>query len=532
MERLNRQKILVADDSEINRSILSDILSGEFEILEAENGRQALETIEKLGRELALVLLDIIMPVMDGFQVLEGMRDGGWLDDIPVIIMFAENNPDYVRRAYDLGVAECIRRPFDARILRRRVANTIMLYAKRNRLTEIASEYMHSRGESGSSEEKKLWDEERGAFHPKLLEWLAKGGEEAGRDASDAEDGEYRSAVSEMSHEVPPEQDLTASDRTLRLLEWERNKYRFFASMSGEVQFEYNVDTDVLTLSEWGAHYLGIREIQDHPRDNAPLKQIIGEKALKELISKLHRSTRECPMVECSCCVNVKGKQRWGKVIFVTLWSEDEPAEYLGVIGKFVDIHEEHSRIQALEQIASHDGLTGLLNRDAVSSQIEVLLAENRDRKYVLAVVDLDHFKEANDRYGHLFGDQVLTYVADKLRKSIRSTDLAARVGGDEFLVFMEYTDQIQAQAERIFRALSGEFQGLPLSVSMGLARSEKADGGYDMLFRRADQALYAAKRRGRSRYCFYDDSMRDMLSVLSPIESDRMPDQLPPEID
>ena len=123
-------------------------------------------------------------------------------------------------------------------------------------------------------------------------------------------------------------------------------------------------------------------------------------------------------------------------------------------------------------------------------------------------------------------------YLAEAETLKQRYEALAARVGGDEFLVFMEYTDQIQAQAERIFRALSGEFQGLPLSVSMGLARSEKADGGYDMLFRRADQALYAAKRRGRSRYCFYDDSMRDMLSVLSPIESDRMPDQLPPEID
>ena len=111
--------------------------------------------------------------------------------------------------------------------------------------------------------------------------------------------------------------------------------------------------------------------------------------------------------------------------------------------------------------------------------------------------------------------------MADKLAKCIRSSDLAARVGGDEFLVFMEYREQVYVQTERIFRALSGVFEGFPITVSMGIARSQNVKGGYDVLFRRADQALYAAKRNGRNRYCFYDDSMREMLSVLSPIESD-----------
>ena len=180
-----------------------------------------------------------------------------------------------------------------------------------------------------------------------------------------------------------------------------------------------------------------------------------------------------------------------------------------------------HRLMAAMEHISSHDGLSGLGNQEAARRQIERLLSENRERSYALAVVDLDYFKEANDRHGHLFGDQVLKHLADKLRKSIRSTDLAARVGGDEFLVFMEYTDQLQCQTDRILRALSGEYEGFPLSVSMGLARLVEVEGGYDMLFRRADQALYAAKRRGRNCYCFYDDSMRDMLSVLSPIESD-----------
>ena len=520
METMKRQKILVVDDSEINRSILTDILGREFDILEAENGQRALEMIQDRGGELALILLDIVMPVMDGFQVLEGMRDSGWLDEIPVIIMFAENDSSYVRRAYDLGVTECVGRPVEPRVLRRRVANLIMLFAKRERLREIAEDWTEQAGSDAASGEGSPAGE-RGSFEPGLLAWLAKGEKKTAQEQVDKEVSRYRTALRNVLRGINEDKELGASDRTIRLLQRERVKYRFFASMTREIQFEYEADTDVLRVSEWGAHYLGIQEIQANPGGNPALKRVIGQQALEELCAMLRNSSPGHPMMEYNCPVNIGGGQRWGKIILMALWSEDDPAEYLGAIGKFVDIHEEHSKIEALEQIASHDGLTWLWNQEAARRQIERLLSENRERSYALAVVDLDYFKEANDRHGHLFGDQVLKHLADKLRKSIRSTDLAARVGGDEFLVFMEYTDQLQCQTDRIFRALSGEYEGFPLSVSMGLTRSVEVEGGYDMLFRRADQALYAAKRRGRNCYCFYDDSMRDMLSVLSPIESD-----------
>ena len=128
---MKKKRILVVDDTEINRSLLSDILSGEFDIVEASNGIEALDVLNREGDNIALVLLDIVMPVMDGFEVLASLRKSGLIDSLPVIIISSETSSTYVDHSYDLGAAEYISRPFDGRIIRHRVQNTITLYSKR-----------------------------------------------------------------------------------------------------------------------------------------------------------------------------------------------------------------------------------------------------------------------------------------------------------------------------------------------------------------------------------------------------------------
>jgi len=113
----SKKKVLITDDSEINRSILSDMLGEEFEIIEAENGIEAISVLQTYNAEIALVLLDIVMPEMDGFEVLAVMNKNRWIEDTPVIMITAENAPFYVERAYDLGVTDFIPRPFDGRIV-------------------------------------------------------------------------------------------------------------------------------------------------------------------------------------------------------------------------------------------------------------------------------------------------------------------------------------------------------------------------------------------------------------------------------
>ena len=673
-ERKNIKKILIVDDSEINRSLLSDMLSNEYDILEAENGMEAAAIMHTQEHEISLMLLDIVMPVMDGFETLGMMNKNGWIKSIPVIMISAETVPSYIDRAYDLGVLDYISRPFDERTVRRRVISTIMLSAKQKELehmvadqilkkekdnklmVEILSNIVEFRnGESGlhvvnirtltelllrslmvktdqynisptdiplicnaaalhdigkitipskilnkpgrftdeefavmkthaaegarmlhniaMREEEPLikvayqicrWHHERydgrgypdglkgeeipiaaqvvaladvydaltsdrvykkayshektlemilngecGAFNPLLLECLQdisetlKKGLKVARPAQNTQE-----EMIDMVEEMMDQGKMDVSDRTLKLLEHERTRYQFFSELSQEIQFEYTAVPEMLILSEWGAKYLDMPETILNPREDAFGKRVFSENDFAGLLDKLEHTTPDSPVVESNYLLTIGGKERWSKVIARSMWVDGEPPVYSGGIGKIVDIHDDLEKLNRLEVMADHDSLTGLYNHRAAKARIIPLLGGKRegDQRYILVLFDLDHFKQANDQYGHQFGDEVLKHVANTVKCSVRSADIPARTGGDEFLIFMEYKTVIEPQVKRIFNLLCGSYGEFPISVSMGVADAKDCNGDYEALFHMADQALYAAKRGGRGRYCFYGD--------------------------
>lgn len=143
-----RQQILIVDDSELNREILSEMLHTDFRILEAEDGVQALEMLQQQGTGISLVLLDIIMPVLDGFGVLSYMAREHIIEDIPVIMISSDDSEKNIRRAYELGVSDYISRPFDAKVVYQRVFNTIKLYAKQRRLITLVTDQIYEKEKS------------------------------------------------------------------------------------------------------------------------------------------------------------------------------------------------------------------------------------------------------------------------------------------------------------------------------------------------------------------------------------------------
>ena len=140
-----KPQILLVDDSAMNRMILKEILGGDYSILEAENGQECLEKMQAEAGNIALVLLDINMPVMDGFEVLKAMNANHTIEDIPVIMISSDDSDDAIRRSYELGASDYVNRPFDARIVYRRVTNTIKLYAKQRRLVQMVSDQIRAR---------------------------------------------------------------------------------------------------------------------------------------------------------------------------------------------------------------------------------------------------------------------------------------------------------------------------------------------------------------------------------------------------
>ena len=144
-----RQKILIVDDAEFNREILKEFLGEAYSYLEAENGIQAIRILEE-NPEIDLMLLDVNMPQMNGFEVLEWMNQLHWIDETPVIMISSEGSVDAMRKAYEMGITDYITRPFDSVIVKKRVQNTLELYANQKRLISVVVDQVYEKEENSS----------------------------------------------------------------------------------------------------------------------------------------------------------------------------------------------------------------------------------------------------------------------------------------------------------------------------------------------------------------------------------------------
>ena len=676
---MKKEKILIADDSEMNRSILADMLSDSYDIIEAEDGAQAVSILRTSVSELSLMLLDIVMPKMDGFEVLEAMNRNGWIGDVPVIIISAETSSSHVERAYELGATDFIARPFDAIIVQRRVVNTILLYAKQKRLISLVEDQVYEKerqgdlmidilshvmefrnGESGlhilhvrnltdlllsclarktdrynltmadismistasalhdigkmAIDEKILnkpgkltdeefeimkthsaiganmisdlpvhqqeqlvktayeicrWHHERydgrgypdglkgddipisaqvvsladvydaltservykppfsheeaidmivagkcGVFNPLLLECLTENVDRF-RDAlaDDPLEEAKRKKIRNISEEALRNEGGGVSKRTLRLLDRERVRNNFYASMTESIQFEYGINPPMITFSVWGAKKLGVDEIIMNPDKDPRLQKILGEGSWDRLAQGALSTSYDHPEMRLDFPLRIEGEVRWCRLVTRSLWSDDAEPRFEGVMGIVQDIHDTHLKMQELEKKAARDQLTGLLNRTSARQQIELKMLDHRDGTFALAIIDIDDFKQANDVYGHMFGDEVLKFVAKNLRDSIRQTDVSGRYGGEEFLMFLEYNTDIEKTVDRIRRSICGTYDNYKVSVTIGVALSNKVGCNYEKLLHAADAALYYGKRNGKAQFNFYDDSMKDLLA-------------------
>ena len=601
----DKEKILIVDDSEMNRMILTDILEEEFEIVEAASGEEGLMILREQNMEISLVLLDIVMPGIDGFGVLEVMNKNHWIHDVPVVMISAENSTDYIARAYELGVTDFISRPFDSSVVYRRVNNTIMLYAKQKKLASMVADQIYEtekrsgllvsilshivefrNGESGMhvihvqaltelllkslakktdryhltpaqislisvtsalhdigkigipdhvlNKPGKLTDEEFaimkthsalgasmlraipfdkdeelvtiaidicqshherydgrgypnglvgeeipiaaqvvaladvydaltservykkafshekalemilngecGSFNPLILECLQEHQEEIRKvmktnaPAASLEQGFYTITDSIRDHE-----ELSAVEKAMQLLEYEKNKNAFYAEMSREIQFEYTAIPPVLTFSTWGAKVLGISENTLNPMDDECLLRCFQRENIFKFKACLEQTTPEQPRVQFDFELMQDGQARWKRVVAQTIWEHGDTAEFVKFYGKIIDIHEAYTELSNLKEMSARDGLTGLYNRVAATEMMVERMQKKPENRFAFIIFDVDDFKQANDQYGHIFGDSVLKFVADKVTQSIRSSDIAARIGGDEFMLFLEY---------------------------------------------------------------------------------------------
>lgn len=500
----DRLKVLIVDDSAMNRSILSETLGDEFNILEAENGAEAVAILQKESVNISLVLLDIVMPVMDGYEVLNVMNSKGWIKDIPVIMISSDDSISSMRKAYDLGITEFISRSFDALIVRHRVVNTIMLYAKQKKLVSMVADQIYEKekesslminilshivefrnGESGlhvlhvqqftklflrhliritdkynisesdialitkasalhdigkisvpdhilnkpgrlTDEEfavmkshslagalmldelvtykdeplvkvayeicrwhherfdgrgypdglagedipisaqivaladvydaltservyKKAFSHEKamdmilngecGQFNPLLLECL----KQASKDICDELKKPASSDViakANISPELMQYDELSSSEETIRLLEYEKMKSNFYASVSKDVNFEYTSVPPMLTLTPNGSGFFENDILIKDPLENEKLLSVISREDLTRISELIRNSETKDAVVRMNCKINIKNKIHNVEMICKALRDSDDANLICGVIGKIVDMGE------------------------------------------------------------------------------------------------------------------------------------------------------------------------------------------------
>lgn len=658
--------ILVVDDVELNRAFLVDILEDEYRILEAANGEEALNIMEKSCNDISIILLDAMMPVMDGFEFLEHMNKRGWIEHVPVVMISAENSTNFVVKGYEAGVVDYISRPFDSNIIKRRVRNTIVLYAKQKKLEQLVYEQvednqrstallidilstvaefrneesqahvhsvriiteillkalsekdksyglgprkiaeisnaaaMHDVGKIAIPEEVlnkpgRLTDEEynimkeHSVHGARMFEnlpagsgtrmlsyahdicrwhherWDGKGypdglkgneipisaqivsladvydaltservykpafsHEQALKMINNGECGQFNPQlliclneqagmlqeqihkyvnqeealfdISEVSNDVIENGTDISSKRSIELLEQERTKYQFLAALSDEIIIEYTRDTDTIILSDKAYEELGMDlAIKDVAKEKGKSVTPFSEEDFSRLVTNIYDATPENPLVQGEYLLTMpNGEKQWYKCTLRVMWLHDKE-HFTGCIGKLINIHEAKLERLQLQELAQRDALTGVLNRTTMEQEINRRLEYGPRHIAAFLVVDVNRFGEVNETHGHLFGDELLQHLASKLKQSIRKSDLVARSGGDEFVVYLDGLqcgDEVKLQAERVARLLSGKYRGCTFATSVGYAVAPGEGKTYIDLMAVADKSLEIEKSK------------------------------------
>lgn len=323
------------------------------------------------------------------------------------------------------------------------------------------------------------------------------------------------------------------SQEQLQLL-LERNE--IIMNQTDDIIFEWDIVKDYLTCSSKWQQRFGYELVPEKFSKNVHRISCFHPDDLKMLSYGLKKLKSGGSYAEMECrIINSSGRYTWNR-IRATLQRDKEgrPARAIGVI---VDIDSSKRVAQSLQEKAERDSLTGLFNREASQKKISSALMKHDEKLMsALLMIDLDNFKTVNDTYGHLFGDVVLTRTAEEIRKLFRNNDIISRIGGDEFMVFINAipdANLVKSRCNLLVENLRSMFAemvpGAFISCSIGAALYPEHGMSYLDLYQRADQALYYTKNQGKNSYVIYDENITLIPMGLSStinarIDSDELP--------
>ncbi len=545
---MGKQKILIVDDSEMNRTLLADILEDKYDIVEADNGAKAIELLSQQRTDFSLLLLDIMMPEMDGFEVLSHINKYHWNDTFAVIMISADDSPSNIKRAYDLGAFDYISRPFDSTIVQRRISNTMLLYARQQRLEKIIAEQFYEQeknnelmisilshivefrnGESG------LHIRNVNTITKYLLKQLVQLTDQYHLSKADISLISTASALHDIGKisissailnkpghltaeefkvmkthstiganmllELPNEQQETPLVQVaFEICRWHHERYDgngYPDRLKGE---EIPISAQVVSLADVYDALISERCYKKAYSHEKALKMILeGQcgifnpillQCLKEIVDILKTELTDASLErKIKNIRDVRNKIDYDRIF---------PYEKRSVL----------SYGRRPVRLLYIDSLTGVYNRRYYDEHFQ-----NAENVQAIGMIDIDNFKYINDNYGHDVGDTVLRSVAQAILSYVYKTDAVIRYGGDEFLIIFYNipADTFQKKLEEIRQYLDilaiDEYPEIHISASIGGAYGiEKTKE----LFKVADSMMYQAKIRKNQVVIRFLDTKKD----------------------
>lgn len=288
------------------------------------------------------------------------------------------------------------------------------------------------------------------------------------------------------------------------------NSYRILADTAGEICFMYDINKDIMTLlGEKSNKFFEKNIIVDFSKwisqKDSPVS--FSEKDFKKLF--INKSNGENSSAEIQCRLK-SGDWKWFQTVYTIIYSEILHNKPIRIIGRLIDIDDEYNEKEHLLYLSQKDSLTNLLNRKTAEKEITDLLKQNHDiTSGILLIIDIDHFKVYNDKYGHQSGDKILHFLADSMCTTFSSKDILCRWGGDEFLIFINKDtniEQLQTKIDilcNIMRDYKNDDILCPITLSIGGAVA-KENTTLSILFKKADDALYEVKNTTRDGFILY----------------------------
>ena len=542
---MEKQKILIVDDSEMNRSLLADILEEQYDVVEAENGVEAISLLSRQRADFSLLLLDIMMPEMDGFEVLAYINKYHWNDTFAVIMISADDSPANIKRAYDLGAFDYISRPFDSTIVKRRISNTMFLYARQQRLEKIIAEQFHEQEKNNKlmisilSHIVEFRNGESGlhilhvnTITKYLLKQLVRRTEQYPLSKADISLISTASALHDIGKIAISDTILNKPGRlTAEEFEVMKTHSMVGARMLSDLPFEQQEAPLVKVASEicrWHhERYDGNGYPDGLKGDEIPIAaQVVAladvyDALTSERCYKKAYSHKEAlnMILEGQCGAFNPTLLLCLQEIADTLESEltdnspEQETKNIQDIRNKIDYdrlfsYEKYtflSRKQRHLQLLYIDSLTSVYNRRYYDEHFQ-----GSDNIQAMVVIDVDNFKHINDNYGHDVGDIVLQNIAQTVLSCVRKTDAVIRYGGDEFVIifFCIPANIFEKKLERIrYSVDSLIIDGHPelhMTVSIGGVYGTGTAKG---LFKAADSMMYQSKNtKNKVSICFLDE--------------------------